>query len=147
MKKIEFLAANLPNGLKLKAPYGFRPNYKESTGVPRIVFLTGDLYADIENKTFPDDFIPIVRPLSDLTKPITQANYNDGKEFVPITELLKNNNFNTERMTFDAQCKYLDSFTTSPSFEDGMNLLMWHFDLITEDCEKVLVTDEFNPYK
>lgn len=33
--------------------------------------------------------IPIFRPLSDLTKPITIEGYNDGKEFTPIVELAK----------------------------------------------------------
>lgn len=43
-------------------------------------------------------------------------------------------------------------------YEDSSRVLMmpypfiqlfikWHFDLITEDCEKVYVTEEFNPYK
>lgn len=31
-----------------------------------------------------EDVIPIYRPLSDLLKPITQKNWNDGKEFTPI---------------------------------------------------------------
>lgn len=30
------------------------------------------------------NYIPIVRSLTDLTKPIVQADYNDGKPFVPI---------------------------------------------------------------
>jgi hypothetical protein len=32
----------------------------------------------------------ILRPMSQLTQEITQANYNDGKRFVPIVELYKN---------------------------------------------------------
>lgn len=32
---------------------------------------------------------PILRPMSDLTKEIKQADYNDGEPFVPIVELAK----------------------------------------------------------
>ncbi|MGJ7024959.1 hypothetical protein [Petrimonas sulfuriphila] len=176
MTKQEFISASLPYKLKMKSPYGFRPNWKESTGIVRVVNLTGDLYADIENRTFTDDFIPIVRPLSNLTKEIVQADYNDGKPFIPIVELAK--------MSWDKQdspeflFQSLKDNTVFIAFVDKQNvfgydsnsnsffgaksgesvsvvnqlqlfqqLLKFHFDLITEDCKKVYVTDEFNPYK
>ncbi|HEY5588564.1 MAG TPA: hypothetical protein VIK86_06380 [Candidatus Paceibacterota bacterium] len=78
--KLEQLAPYLPYELKIITPYGFRPNGKESTGISDIVYLTGDLYADIENNTFKSTFYPILRPLSDLTKEIEV----NGKKFVPI---------------------------------------------------------------
>ncbi|HYH13996.1 MAG TPA: hypothetical protein VD794_02180 [Flavisolibacter sp.] len=60
------IAAYLPYKLKMYAPYGFSPNAKESTEVHRVVYLTGDLYADIENDTFRGDvFKPILRPMSE----------------------------------------------------------------------------------
>ena len=34
-----------------------------------------------------DEIMPILHPLSDLTKPITVEGYNEGKEFVPLLEL------------------------------------------------------------
>lgn len=46
----------------------FRPNGKESVGRSGYARLTGDLLADIENKTFPFDAKPILRPLSDMTE-------------------------------------------------------------------------------
>ncbi len=48
-----------------------------------------------------------LRPISCLTKPITVPNYNQGKEFVPIVELLRlqeTNSFHTDehiRLNFD----------------------------------------------
>lgn len=91
MDKIELhqLCGYLPYGLKMYAPYGFRPNRKESTGEHRIVYLTGDLYADIENNIYQGEvFKPILRPMSDLeasdNKYLEQINeihtilYHDG---------------------------------------------------------------------
>jgi hypothetical protein len=82
--ELKHLAPYLPYRLKLKAPYGFRPNGKESTGASRIVYLTGDLYADIENNTFNGEvFKPILRPISDLTKEIEV----NGEKFYPLLEI------------------------------------------------------------
>jgi len=70
----------LNTDLKMKSPQGFRPNVKESTGILGIVYLTADLYADIENNTFNENkFIPILRPLSYITKEIEV----NGEKFVP----------------------------------------------------------------
>lgn len=157
MTKQEFLSASLQYGLKIKSPYGFRPNWKESTGIVRVVNLTGDLYADIENRTFTDDFIPIVRHISDLTKECVQADYNDGKPFVPIVELNKLfNPYDGMELVYyinsglgwridSSRCN--TAITFDMMIKPIKQLFIWHFDLITEDCEKVYVTDEFNPYK
>jgi len=182
MTKQEFLSASLPYGLKLKSPYGFRPNYKEKTTRSGIVRLTGDMYADIENNTFREDFIHIVRPLSDLTKECVQANYNNGEPFVPIVELAKiefgdisvietksKKNisgirfvdedsdtcvlaYHYETSSFGAHVERLEKIKNEfinvyYQIELFQHLLKWHFDLITEDCEKVYVTEDFNPYK
>ena len=69
--ELKHLAPYLPYKLKMKCPQRFRPNYKESTGVYEVVYLTGDLYADIENDAFNSaEFKPILKPLSYLTKEI-----------------------------------------------------------------------------
>lgn len=39
-----------------------------------------------------EDFIPILRPMTDLVKPISVKGYNNGAEFIPIIELTKNSN-------------------------------------------------------
>lgn len=63
----------LGTGLKMKSPNGFRPNGKESTGNPGEVYLTGDLYADIENKTFKGEiFKPMLYPLPMLTQEVSK---------------------------------------------------------------------------
>lgn len=177
MTKQEFISASLPYKLKMKSPYGFRPNWKESTGIVRVVNLTGDLYADIENRTFTDDFIPIVRPLSNLTKEIVQADYNNGEPFVPLVdlaELMYSDISWTGMFKLAGDRVHFDSYESLNEFwydnESGefetifkmgtedvqypcnhlkiyQQLLKWHFDLITEDCEKVYVTEDFNPYK
>ncbi|MGJ7024950.1 hypothetical protein [Petrimonas sulfuriphila] len=176
MTKTEFLSASLPYGLKLKSPYGFRPNYKETTDRVGVVRLTGNMYADIENNTFREDFIPIVRTLSDLTKECVQADYNDGKPFVPIVELAKiafkklkwdigfengrcyllysggamayEFTFSFETLSFYCfRCRTHEASVVPYQSELFQLMYKFHFDLITEDCEKVYVTDEFNPYK
>lgn len=38
---------------------------------------------------FPDDFFPILHPMSDLHKPIKVSSYNEGKEFIPIVEMAR----------------------------------------------------------
>lgn len=79
----------LDTNLKMKAPYGFRPNGKESTGIKGIVYLTADLYADIKNNTFNGaEFKPILRPLSDLTKKYYFDNLKDG-DFELSEEIIK----------------------------------------------------------
>lgn len=77
MNKQEFLTASLTNNLKVKILCG--------DGVfDTIDTLTiGNLYELGFNR-----ITPIVRPLDSLTKECVQADYNDGKPFIPIVELL-----------------------------------------------------------
>jgi hypothetical protein len=119
---------------------------------------------------------PIIRPISDLTKEITQANYNDGNPFIPIVELAKihfmdiswTGNFNIdengkvqfdsyesfcsfwfdERMkTFCFECSDFTYEVPRP-LELFQLLWYWHFAPgLDEDVDVVDVTDEFNPYK
>lgn len=118
--KLENLAPYLPYKLKMKSPHGFRPNGKESTGVSGIVFLTGDLYADIENNTFKrEKFIPILCLLSDLTKEIE----HNGEKFVPCDKL----HLRAEDMaSFLNKDLWIGKWL---SYEDIIKLLEWHFDV------------------
>lgn len=158
------LAPYLPYCLKMKSPNGFRPNVKESTGVSGIVYLTGDLYADIENDTFNGEvFKPILRPLSYLTKEIEV----NGKKFVPLVEIIKYLNFkflryeikdNSLDVVFDNKLQtkerfWFSNFKVTSFYCSNMNKLMykdiygainklfeWHFD-VSGLIEKGLAVD------
>lgn len=139
MSKQEFLAMSLSKGLVLQSPYGFKPNGKESTGIFRLVHLTGDLYADIENKIFPEEFIPICRPLSDLTKEIEHK----GKKFIPMKKIAIYNPNNVEYLI---ECV----ITGLVEYIVLRQLIEWHFDVagLIEKGEAIDVnTLEENPYK
>ena len=90
MKKIEFLAASLPYGLKLQ----FKER-EEKYCRKQVIGTLGGIYSDgiigcfdTVNST-PTKFKPIIRPIDSLTKECVQADYNDGKPFIPIVELAK----------------------------------------------------------
>ena len=151
MEKLKVFSAYLPFDLKIKTPNGYRPNRKESTGVSGIAYLTGDLYADLENKTFPvNKFKPILFSLEDLTKPITIG----GETFVPIDELnkIKNVRLIVEKYkNGDKRLLNINTFSFSLfDFEYKIieKLLEWKFNVFNlQEDEYVKVTDEFNPYK
>ena len=151
MTKQEYMAMSLTKGLVLQSPSGFIPNGKESTGTHRLVYLTGDLYADIENKIFPGEFIPICRPLSDLTKEIEHK----GDKFVPIDEL--NNIIDDESIGFNDH--YIDYENPDNTGQiDWLNepfiVVMWliehYFDIygLIDKGEAIDVNSlDTNPYK
>lgn len=159
MKLNEFLAASLPYGLKCQY-YGITnveellkgAEHEKSHGLKvgelkqiktfRNYFTAhvGKFHGHLKSSYNGTDIYPIVRPLSDLTKPITQRNYNNGEPFVPIEIICE-------------QYKHVRPHLLIPAIKTGMVdfniallLLRWHFDLLEEGIEKVLVTDEFNPY-
>lgn len=139
MTKQEFLAMSLSKGLVLQSPYGFRPNGKESTGIFRLVYLTGDLYADIENKTFPEEFIPICRPLSDIAKEIEHK----GEKFIPMKKIAI---YNPNNMEYLIECV----ITGLVEYIVLRQLIEWHFDIadLISKGEAINVnTLEVNPYK
>ena len=148
MTKQEFLAASLPYGLKCELE--FRPDseipyyYEQEQG--KLFTLEGMMLDWYGNEII--KITPIVRPLSDLTKPITQANYNEGKLFVPLYRLLENSGFNVSKMTEAEILEYAEVYSNIDLIQlsDLHLYLIWHFDLLDEGIEKVLVTDEFNPY-
>lgn len=163
MTKIEFLSASLPYQLKVKVLCG--------DGVfDTIDTLTiGNLYELGANR-----ITPIVRPLSDLTKECVQADYNEGKPFVPIVELAKLLYIEiswTRDFTLKENRVQFDSYESANEFWYSIEhrcfmvtingedvpvhnqlqlfqfLLKWHFNLMDESVEVVNITDEFNPYR
>ena len=157
MKLNEFLAASKPYELIINISY--HNGASDTKGVK----ITGsDLDGDYS-------ITPVVRPLSDLTKPITQKNYNNGEPFVPIVELAKMfakckeypitgygeltldvREYKVKCFVENSQYRYLyysiPKDLTLAEYRVVQLLLEWHFDLLDEGIEKVLVTDEFNPY-
>ena len=87
MKKKEFLGASLHTGLKVK--------YITDRMQP---YSSVKYEAEFEcGKYIPIESMPILRPLSDLTKPIT----HNGETFVPLVELAKIADMN---VTDDFKC-------------------------------------------
>ena len=146
MTKQEYIAMSLGKELILQSPYGFRPNGKESTGIFRLVHLTGDLYADIENKTFPEEFIPVLHPLSDLTKEIEHK----GEKFVPI-EVLDGKNSGVVGGHELAQMLFEGDYAIwNIKYATLQILLEWKFDiadLISKGEAIDVNTLDINPYK
>jgi len=170
MNKQEFLGSSLHTGLKFDVKtdlyqypilVGIRQNYLE--------FNYHGTYL-----SFPKDFygVPIARPISDLTKPIT---HND-ETFVPIVELAKiakcklkisgewkvdecyvsNCARNSDHFFWFNGDSFLYSILTNKKehkmiIHNQQELLHWlveyHFNLMDKSEEFIHVTDEFNPYK
>lgn len=191
MTKTEFLSASLPYKIHLSRDGKKDGGRLRDIRVSNVIDLNGCRLTDrysvrVGSKSIYynniENYIPIVRSLTDLTKPIVQADYNDGKPFVAIVELAKiafgdisvietksKKNisgirfvdedsdtcvlaYHHETGSFGANVEILEKtenefINVYYQIELFQHLLKWHFDLITEDCEKVYVTDEFNPYK
>ena len=144
MKLNEFLAASLPYRLWVRFwDVNNKNNKNYSIASP---YRIGNYYDEFESEIC--RAIPIVRSLDSLTKPITQANYNEGKLFVPLYRLLENSGFNVSKMTEAEILEYAEVYSNIDLIQlsDLHLYLIWHFDLLDEGIEKVLVTDEFNPY-
>ena len=161
MNKQEFLAASLPYGLKcitnicsgqdknLILPIMGINHIKDNY---TIRFYTNGEYGDC----FLEDVIPIIRPIDSLTKECVQADYNDGKPFIPMKELerlfpycnyyLLDDNGSTV-IGFDNR-DYDNDVTIEDMITVTQQLLKWHFWPNMPEGEAVVwVTDEFNPYK
>lgn len=176
MTQKEFLSASLPYGLQI---------YYEWDGeiAIKLVGLSYNyehmIYLELKHPHKRETDIslikfagkPIIRPLSDLTKKCVQADYNDGKPFVPIVELAKmvtnisgyklvNRELGYVLQVKDREFLY-HSGTNSFNFFIGslkeivpyqlqlfQQMIRWHFWPDMPDGEEVIyVTDEFNPYK
>lgn len=99
-------------------------------------FKGGEEYVTIENSVtlqalsledFQSEYSVVKRPLSDLSKEIEI----NGENFIPITELLKLSNFNTDTMSMDDQLGYIDTYKHIEliSFLDAEKLKEWNFDV------------------
>lgn len=162
MTKTEFLSASLPYKIHLSRDGKKDGGRLRDIRVSNVIDLNGCRLPDRYNVRVGsksiyynniEDYIPIVRPLSDLTKECVQADYNNGKPFVPIKIILNEITESWAKVGLnypnDETGLYNDIVSNINYCEYWIIklLLKWHFDLITEDCEKVYVTDEFNPYK
>jgi len=147
MTKEEFLSASLPYGLKVTFE---ADEYNHSIVGVECNYVTLISHFNDYGRAEIQKTIPIVRPLSDLTKECVQSDYNDGKPFVPIDELRYWAKCDADHSWLDAiedDFASVDEKINVGSFHLVVQLIRWHFDLLDENCEKVYVTDEFNPYK
>ena len=148
MNKQEFLAANLPHGLKYQTRICDAVENNlilEPSAISKKGFARFDHGGDWGYEAF-DDIKPIVRPFDSLTKECVQADYNEGKPFIPIVEIQKRNDFiHILNNHFVIGVQTIYEIDELPTWVTQL-LLKWHFDLITENCEKIFVTEEFNPY-
>lgn len=143
MTKQEFLAFSLPYGLKLFNKNCEHKRMYEMDGL----FTPNAVHCKETNRVdyFHCEIMPILRPLSDITKEIE----HNGEKFVPI-----------ERVCFFEKIDDLDSF--SKFFKAMLNdlehlpfaiiqkLIEWHFDLFdgikNKEAIDVNILD-INPYK
>lgn len=123
MTKQEFLAFSLPYGLFAIDKCDF-----DNNDFDEIVIYNGLWYSDefqTNNNTL---MIPILRPLSDLTKPIEHK----GEVFVPIDKILEESCFDLSKMTRKHINSYAEPFLKMPELlllSDAMLLISWHFDI------------------
>lgn len=173
MTKQEFLAASLPYGLKLMQLRKHYPTPQKD----RVVTLDGiadicgllpsviynneainfyTVFYRVDESTSGSDsdiqFIPIVRSLNTLVKECVQKDYNNGKPFVPIVELLKNSSFDTSKMSEEEIMSFVKVYSNTDliALNDLPLYLQWHFDLFggIESGEAIDVnTLDINPYK
>ncbi len=166
MTKQEYFSTALPHGLKVEitgkdnekrvvSVIGMHDNgiVKREDGTKwhwLDVAVCHNLKDRINGYFYVLNYTPILRPLSDLTKECVQAHYNNGEPFTPMDEFEFLAVCDADRNWISA---VLDDFSSVDCklevapFHFIKLLIKWHFDLITEDCEKVYVSETFNPYK
>lgn len=81
MNKIEFLAASLPSDLKINVIDDER----------KTTYITTLHASRFHSFAIFSYYQPIIRHIDTLTQECVQADYNDGKPFIPIVELAKMN--------------------------------------------------------
>lgn len=86
-----------------------------------------------EQYTYIDDIAPVLRPMSDLYKEITDKDYNDGKPFVPLVELARVKFPCFDNYDLNASGVFVDC-----SMEDGFCSEWYNYD------EGKLSSDEFD---
>lgn len=137
MNKIEFLSASLPYGLKVKLKNSYR---KEEILPP--IYDNFKLYMLGRGET--RLFVPIIRHLDTLTQECVQADYNDGKPFIPIVKL----GWTYKAFVHQWSASNTEASLAFLSFDDAMQMIKWHFWPNMSEIEDVVyVTDKFNPYK
>lgn len=150
MNKKEFLGASLHTGLKFDIKSDLYP-YPALVGIRKdyLEFNYCGVYL-----SFQKDFVgvPIVRPLSDLTKPIT----HNGETFVPIAKLFKMPDSEVDIVSASEECVqfinkrtrcHYSFYVATIRLTEALMLIEWHFNLMDESEPFIPVTDEFNPYK
>ena len=160
MTKIEFLSASLPYGLNVICKYDDEDIVENLTGVTCYgeQIHCDDYEGEIKN------VIPIIRHIDTLTQECVQADYNDGRPFIPIVELaklqwptftwhLKNNRAeSTEKAMFTLEDGVFYIHTVfGIEVKDQLpliqQLLKFHFWPNKPEGEEVVyVSEEFNPY-
>lgn len=110
-------------------------------------------YLDSSGTTYTDNlwhFKPIVRRLDDIKNSCVQSDFNDGKPFIPIDVMRDLCTCDIDRLFIASWEDLWDDaalLLESAPWKFIQCLAGWHFDLITEECEKFFVSDIFNPYK
>ena len=155
MKKIEFLAASLPSDLKINVIDDERKTtYIETLHASRFhSFATFSYYQ------------PIIRHIDTLTQECVQADYNNGKPFIPIVELARiafpqycikfedgrvwvDTDWDIASFNFNGKDFVSDIFRVFNQLQLFQHLLKFHFWPNKPDGEDVVyVSDDFNPYK
>ena len=162
MNKTEFLATQLPYGLKCV----IAKNFLESV----FTYDAGAYYSEFVKNGLKS--IPIIRPLDSLVKECVQADYNGGKPFVPALELIKleekYNKWKDPAPTIPYDIEIIQKpfgkvlkvsklgewvvYLSLSEMERAkwyviQQLLKWHFwPNMPEGEEVIWVTSEFNPY-
>lgn len=175
MNKLEFLSAQLPYGLKLmqSCKNWFTPEpdrvvllvgmsehdlkmpeqYGNTPCEPSVFYRVDDI---LTGNSHLSDFTPIIRPLDSLVKECSQADYNDGKPFVPMYELNKLFDYGDVRLTYFTNSGlgwaisggFGNIAITSDMMTKPIQLLLkWHFWPNKPEGEEVIwVMSDFNPY-
>ena len=150
MNKEQFLAMSLPHGLKVCVKeYGGVDNSLLETmrGIVDDRMITDD----IEDDNFllkTSEYLCVLHPLSDLTKPIEHK----GETFILIDKILESGGFNLSKMSRQEINSYAKPFLMPEliSLDDALILIEHHFDIagLIEKGEAIDVnTLEINPYK
>lgn len=150
MNKQEFLAMSLPYGLKVTVQ-------GKSNVSGEHIYMLYSAYSDTtvievvgESNFKTDKYKPILRPLSDLTKPIE----HNGEKFVPIDKLKEMNDgddiYISEEYGVSIDNGYAAGYNLLVAFTFIQKLIEWHFDIanLIEKGEAIDAnTLSINPYK
>lgn len=149
MTKKQFLAMSLPYKLSVISKHGNSIGYLTAvSGDADFIFRTVRVGGREKEMIHIDNTLPIIRPLSDLTKEIE----HNGEKFIPVLKLLEANSFDINENTLELIEKYKGIYFDIDllSLSDALLLIEWHFDIcgLIEKGEAIDVnTLDKNPYK